>query len=256
MAIAPTIPMREKALARFEPRNFDELNRFAEIVASSRLFGVQNAGGALVVMMAGAELGLGVTQSLQAIHLVKGKPVLSSDALAGLAMSHPSCERFVVVENTAERATVEVMRTGWEAPQRYSFDVDDAKRARLWGKGNWATYPADMLRARATARAARIAFADATMGIYVEEHGEAEIPGPDQLRVVADMSGATMLEHDPGVKARIVSEHMGKTRDDEPVVSVADLTDLLAAAEGVTDDLRREWCAWLCKKVLLPPADR
>jgi hypothetical protein len=43
--------------------------------------------------------------------------------------------------------------------------MDDAKRANLAGKGNWKSYPRQMLAARATSEIARLLFADLLHGL-------------------------------------------------------------------------------------------
>lgn len=154
--------------------NITALQAFAETVSRSKLLGIQKPEDVLVIMLTGTELGLKPMQALRGIHIISGKPVLSADLLMAVALRHPDCIRFCVVEMTAERATVEVMRRGWEGSARYSFSREDAQTAGLWGRGNWKTYPSDMLKARAISRAARAAFADALLGVYVE--GELDDP--------------------------------------------------------------------------------
>lgn len=159
-------------LARID---YGHLAKVAEMLAGSTYCTERKPQDALWIIATGASLGLDPVTALRGIHVVKGKPVLSADLMAAAALRHPDCVRFQVVEMGDASATVEVMRKGWEKPSTYSFTKDDAQRAGLWGRGSWKAYAPDMLKARAISRAARAAFPDALLGVYVE--GELDAAG-------------------------------------------------------------------------------
>jgi hypothetical protein len=71
-----------------------------------------------------------------------------------------------VAEYGDERCTVEFKRHDEDEPRSVSWTLDDAKRAGLLVKDNWKGYPADMLKARALTRAARIGWPDLLGGVY------------------------------------------------------------------------------------------
>lgn len=121
-----------------------------------------------VTVMAGRELGLSPMAALRSIYVVKGRPVLSADAMVGLVLSSGAAEYFTCVESTNVIATYETKRKGSPMPQRLSFTVEQAKRAGLTG-GNWQSYPEAMLRARAKAALARDVYPDALAGCYTED---------------------------------------------------------------------------------------
>ena len=94
-------------------------------------------GDILAAVTMGAELGLGPMQSLLGIAVINGKPSIYGDTLLSLVLGHPDCEDVIeTVENEGTDkalARCEVRRRGRQPAVR-TFSVDDAKRARLWGK--------------------------------------------------------------------------------------------------------------------------
>lgn len=149
----------------------DELKQLAGMLAKSSLLPPDLRGkeaDIAVTVMAGRELGLAPMAALRSIYVVKGKPVLSADAMVGLVLSSGVAEYFTCVETTNTVATYETKRKGSPAAQRLSFTIEQARRAHLTG-GNWQTYPEAMLRARAKAALARDVYPDALAGCYTED---------------------------------------------------------------------------------------
>jgi hypothetical protein len=207
------------ALARFQPQNFDDLKDFATIVVKSGLCGVSNPADALVMMMTGAELGLSVMQSLRSIHVVKGRPVLSADLMGAVVRRSPVCEYLRVVEMTPERCTIETKRTDDPEPTTMTWAAEDAKRAGLWGKGNWRTYPQAMLKARALSQIARAVYPDALMGVYVE--GELDDtpapaePSPERVPLEDLVARLTRALEESGASDPIVNAYLACIRGQE-----------------------------------------
>lgn len=123
----------------------------------------------------GAEIGLGPMQALQSIAVVNGRPTVWGDAALALVRSSPACGGVVEgIEGDGEqrRGFCEVTRKG-EPPQRRTFSVADAKRARLWGKtGPWTDYPDRMLQLRARGFALRDVFPDVLRGLVTAEEAQ------------------------------------------------------------------------------------
>jgi hypothetical protein len=120
----------------------------------------------------GGELGLGPMQSLQCIAVVNGRPTVWGDMALALVRGSSVClgvEEGVEGEGDARAAYCHVHRKG-EKPQRRTFSVADAKRAKLWGKtGPWTDYPDRMLQMRARGFALRDVFPDVLRGIVTRE---------------------------------------------------------------------------------------
>lgn len=133
---------------------------------------------AMAIIQTGKELGLGPMQSLRSIHIIEGKPTMSADLIAGLALQRVPGSVLRVIESTDQKCTVEAGRTSQKLTP-FSFSMDDARRAGLTGKQNWKNYPRAMLRARAITEAARAIMPDAVVGLY----------DPDELGAVTSPTG-------------------------------------------------------------------
>lgn len=137
-----------------------------------------------VTLLAGHELGLAPMASLRAIHVIKGKPVLSADTMVAIVLSSGAAEYFIPVgEATQTSATYETKRRGAPHPVQMTWTIEDAKRANLLSNDNWIKHPRSMLKARCKSQLARDVYPDALAGCY--EEGEAEeiksanpAPGP------------------------------------------------------------------------------
>jgi hypothetical protein len=129
----------------------------------------------LVVLLAGQEYGLQPMQSLRAISVVQGKPVLGAEFMMSMALQNPACEYFTLIESTTKIATFETKRKGCE-PVKMSFSMEDAARAGLSTRQNWKSHPAAMLRARCISALSRVVYPDSISGAYCHDEGD-EING-------------------------------------------------------------------------------
>ena len=174
---------------------------------------------ALVVLMAGRELGLAPMQSLRMLTVIKGKVTLSADATVALVRRSGECVEWRLVESSATRATYTTRRKGDTEPTALTWTMEQAQRAGLTGGQQWRTYPEAMLRARCAAALARIVYPDIVAGIY----------DPDELADVAPQAQAQPPRQNaaPIIDAEVIEERA-------PDVPSRDT--LLAAILAVSDD--------------------
>lgn len=120
----------------------------------------------------GRELGFGPLQSLQAIHVVDGRPGVSAEMARAMAMS--AGHEIVIDESTTARCVARGRRAGSQEWTTITWTMDDAKRAGIDGKDNWRKHPRRMLQARATAELVHLLFPDAAgaMPMTIEEMAE------------------------------------------------------------------------------------
>jgi hypothetical protein len=189
----------------YEPRNFDEAMRIATVYASSHLLGeINNPEAAFLIMAVGADIGISATTALRAIHIIKGKPIMSSDLLVALCVKRTDvCEYFICVESTEQHAIYETKRRGVNTPVRNTFSIADARRARLEvdnPQSNWGKYPKAMLRHRCAAELARQVYPDIVLGLYSEAEEDDlrgdETPPPNTTTI------EPIAEEEPISKAR------------------------------------------------------
>lgn len=154
----------------------------------------------LVAVIRGRALGLDPVASMESIAMVNGRACLYGDAFLAIVQSHPhygghSETPFEEIERTGV-AVCTFYREGREYVG--TFSVDDAKRARLWGKqGPWSQYPSRMLQMRARGFAGRDAFADALKGLITREEAQ-DLPSTEPKKSHADLIAASTAS--PGRK--------------------------------------------------------
>lgn len=141
----------------------------------------------LACMLKGSELGIPLMQSLSSIHVIEGRPTMSSELMRAVVQSHGHV--IVVEESTSTRCIIKGRRNGETEWQRFTFTHDDAQRAGLLGKDVWKRWPGPMCLARASGMLCRAVFADCLAGIsYTLEElndGEGTLQ-PDVAVVIAD----------------------------------------------------------------------
>jgi hypothetical protein len=192
---AETAPPAAPALPTDIPGEWAALMRLAARIATTSMVpepirGRQHE--VLAVMLHGAELGLAPITALRSIHVIKGQPTASAQLMRALIQraGHMLSWREV----TDERVVLYARRRDTGSEATVTWTAADAKRAGLWGKGNWSTYPRAMLAARATSEIARLLFADVLHGLaYTPE--EVGYIGPlDAIDVDAQPSPADIAD--------------------------------------------------------------
>jgi hypothetical protein len=124
-------------------------------------------------------LGIAPIHAITSIHVISGKPSASADLIAA---SVRRAGHKLRITGDGTRAVAQIIRADdpdftYEAV----WDKDKAQKAGLWGTGNWAKYPAAMLRSRAITEVARMGASDALFGV---------IYTPEELGANVDADGA------------------------------------------------------------------
>lgn len=241
---------------------------FAQKLANSSLVPTSYQGkpdDILVCLQYGAEIGLKPLQALKNISVINGRTCLWGDALLALIQGHPDFEDIIETQSD-EMATCIIKRKG-RTKVTATFSIEDAKRARLYGKqGPWTTYPKRMLQMRARAFAIRDSFADALQGFSVREEVEdmeEEIINPEvtkapdleapksRIDFIKDTIEADEKDDDSTVQNDLISlvalhdidiEVYGKWTEKAGVSSLLELSDeqALKCIEHVKYNIRSE----------------
>lgn len=127
---------------------------------------LENAHRVVMVLQAGAEMGIPPMQAVNTLYIVNGKV-----AMEGRAMLKQIIKGGVKVkwkESTNEKCTVELTREG-EEPYEETFTIEDARTANLLGKDNWKKFPKVMLRWRALSQCSRFYCPDIIESVYLVE---------------------------------------------------------------------------------------
>ena len=147
---------------RYEPRDFGQLQSLAKWVAASELCPKalqENPRDVMLVLMQGAQLGLPAMASLQNLHAINGRVGMAGQLMLMLAQADEDVSFFEVIEATAERAVVRVIKHSWPEDMKHDvvFTFEEAQEAGLLGKKGdmYKKWRKDMLQWRAVARAVR-----------------------------------------------------------------------------------------------------
>jgi hypothetical protein len=179
--------------------SFEDLKRFCSASAASGYFkDAQDVAKAIVKVQAGMELGVPPIASMAGIHIVEGKPTLSSGLIASRIKASGKY-RFVVKKHTETECELEFKEKldgSWESVGVASFTMADAAKAGIGGRTNWKRYPKNMLFARAISNGARWYCADIFTGaIYTTEEIQ------DDISIVSDDVQAEAVNVTPEVVA-------------------------------------------------------
>ena len=160
------VPANDATLA-----TIDQKIHYSQTISASNLLPEAYRGrpeNVLIAVETGAALGIPAIQALNSINVIKGKAAMSADLMASLVRRAGHKLR---ITQDGMSVTAELVRS--DDPDftfSVTWDQKKAQTAGLWGKGNWATYPDQMLRARAITEVCRQGASDALMGvIYTPE---------------------------------------------------------------------------------------
>lgn len=195
--------------------------QFARALAAASLLPrqyQQNPGNVLIAMELGEALGIPAIQAINSIHVIEGKPSASADLMAALVRKAGHKLRVTVARNPLHVVATLIRADDPDYPFEAEWDEEKAKTAGLIGKGNWKTYPDQMMRNRAITEVIRMGASDAMYGvIYSPEELGAEISATGELVVerVEDERPA----HRPGMSLR---EAAGQKAPADNAVSLCD----------------------------------
>lgn len=158
---------------------------------------------AVTIALMGRELGLSPMQSLCGIYVVNGMTALRGSLMLRLIYERiPGAEITVVTppEKADEECTVEMKRPNGKV-HTFRYTLEDAKKAGFANKQTWQQHTSTMLRWAAIRTGARVVFADAIAGCYMED----EIPA-EQIPVPTAAPDAPLIDAHGNVKPSETSE--------------------------------------------------
>ena len=169
----------------------NEVERMANAVAKSGLFGVKNVEQAMALMLIAQAEGMHPAIAARDFHVIQGRPALKADAMlarfqaAGGKVQWTSYTDKIVsgVFSHPAGGSVEI-----------AWTIEQAKTAGLTGKDVWKQYPRAMLRARVVSEGIRTVYPGVAVGVYTPE----EIADADSSpRRERDMGAADVVPPPP-----------------------------------------------------------
>lgn len=158
------------------PQNFEQLERFAELVAASDFVPKDykgKPGNVIIAWQFGSEVGLAPIQAIQSICAINGKPTVWGDGALALVRNSGLLE-YIKETDDGKTGRCEVRRKGEDAVVR-TFSTVDVANAGLTNKDIHKMYPVRMRQMRARSWALRDVFPDVLRGLQVREEME-DIP--------------------------------------------------------------------------------
>lgn len=145
---------------------YDQVERMAQAVAKSNLFGVKSADQALALMLVAQAEGRHPALAARDYDIIQGRPSKKSEAMLRDFLESGGKVEWHDLTDTVADATFSHPSGG---SVRISWDMKRAQAAGLGGKDMWKKYPRQMLRARAVSEGIRTVCPMATSGFYVPE---------------------------------------------------------------------------------------
>ena len=203
---------------------------------------LKNEAQAFVLILAGAEMGVGAMEAVQGITLIQGKPTMSANLLASLVKRHPRYD-YRVVDHSDTTCRIEFFQDG-EPSGVSEFTLEDAKKAGLGGNQTWKKYPSALLFARALTQGVRWYAPDVTSSAaYTPEELGAE-PEIEQTSDEGAGSGNAPNRRGESVdRARCDASAADPpaenvTPSSGPLAELAQLVDEIGFSEEEKDGLR------------------
>jgi hypothetical protein len=169
------VPAAQTALSY----SFADVQSMAQVICQGNLFpSLKNPAQVLSLMLLCQAKGLHPMVAVERYHIIEGKPSMKADAMLSEFLSHGgkiewqerSDVRVSAMFTAPNAGTVEVVWT-----------IERARNAGLTSKGNWKSYPCQMLSARVISEGIGLTMPGVRMGIYTpEETMDFDTPAPRQ----------------------------------------------------------------------------
>lgn len=164
---------------------YKEIMVLGKVLQASGYFkDIRDQAQAVTKILWGKELGFTPIVALSGIHIIEGKPALSSNLMATLIKRSGRYDYRVKVWTDVECVLTFREKNGaeWEDVGESSFTMDDAKRAGVVrAGGSWSKFPKAMLFARALSQGLRT---------YCPDVSAAPIYNPEEMGATVDEEGA------------------------------------------------------------------
>jgi hypothetical protein len=168
-----------------------DLDRMAQAVASSKLFGITTKEQALALMLVAQAEGLHPATAARDYHIIQGRPALKADAMLARYLSSGGKVEWEEHTDTKVSATFTHPAGG---SLKIEWDMARAQKAGLGGKDMWTKYPRQMLRARVISEGIRATNPAVASGIYTPEEVEDMEPAVRQRRRERNMGSADIVD--------------------------------------------------------------
>jgi len=148
---------------------FNDLQKMAQAITRSQLFGIQNIDQAVALMCIAQAEGRHPASVAREYDIIKGKPALKADAMLSRFIETGGKIDWLELNDSICKATFTHPKGG---SATIDWDIDRAKKAELLHKDNWKKFPRQMLRARTISEGIRTVYPTVILGIYERDEVE------------------------------------------------------------------------------------
>jgi hypothetical protein len=154
------------AVKQAEVIPFSDMERMAQAIAKSGLFGLKSPDQAVALMLVAQSEGRHPASVAAEFDIIQGRPALKSQA--ALARFQTAGGKIQWLVRNDHECTAEFSHAAGGTLQ-VSWTMDRAHAAGLTGKQTWKQYPTAMLSARTVAEGVRAVFPACLNGVYLAE---------------------------------------------------------------------------------------
>lgn len=159
------------------PVSMADMEKMANAVAKSGLFGVKTPDQAMALMLIAHAEGMHPAIAARDYDIIQGKPAKKAEAMQRDFLKSGGRIKWKELSDTAAEAEF-THEAGGSVSIRW--DMDRAGKAGLSGKDMWKKFPRQMLRARCISEGVRTVNPMATSGMYAVEEVQDFAPAPMQ----------------------------------------------------------------------------
>jgi hypothetical protein len=146
----------------------NDMERMAQAIAASGLFGMKTKEQALALMIVAQSENRHPGSVAAEYHIIQGRPALKADAM--LARFQLAGGLVEWVEYTDKKVSGKFSHSvNSPTPVLIEWTIEMATKAGLAGKDNWKNYPRQMLRARVVSEGVRTVYPAVCVGVYTPE---------------------------------------------------------------------------------------
>jgi len=169
-----------------------DIERMAQAVASSNMFGIKNVEQGVALMLIAQAEGMHPAIAARDYHVVQNRPVLKADAMLARFQQAGGSVSWKVYTDT-EVTGIFTHPQGGSLELTWTFE--QARKIGLTGKDNWRNYPRAMLRARVISEGIRTVYPGCVVGVYTpEEVEDFKDDKPSKPAKVKDMGMVEVVE--------------------------------------------------------------
>jgi hypothetical protein len=218
------------AVKQAEVIPFSDMERMAQAIAKSGLFGLKSPDQAVALMLVAQSEGRHPASVAAEFDIIQGRPALKSQA--ALARFQTAGGKIQWLVRNDHECTAEFSHAAGGTLQ-VSWTMDRAHAAGLTGKQTWKQYPTAMLSARTVAEGVRAVFPACLNGVYLAEEVADFTPSAPSTGKFQAVKASL-----PPVEEKVIEGEVLQVVETPKVEKVAPLDQVyeLAEADKLTED--------------------